>query len=191
VASELDAESFARLLDHLDGDRGRAGERYEDLRRALVRFFEWRGAPFPEDHTDETFDRVARRLAEGVAVKHLGGYCYEVARLVFLETLKGPHARRATFERSDTTAAPDESLAGSEKEARMACLDNCLSALPAESRELIVAYYRDDKRERIVARRALAERLDLRAEALANRAQRVRNKLERCMNACLRMRSPT
>ena len=191
MGSELNAESFARLLDHLDSDRGRAGERYEDLRRTLVRFFEWRGAPFPEDHTDETFDRVARRLAEGVAVRNLGGYCYEVARLVFLETLKGPHARRATFAQPDRKAAPDGSRAEWEKEARMTCLDDCLGMLPAESRDLIVAYYRDDKRERIVARRALAERLGLRAEALANRAQRVRDRLERCMKACLRMKSPT
>ena len=60
-----------------------------------------------------------------------------------------------------------------------------LDRLPAESRELIVEYYREDKRGRIDARRTLAERLGVKSEALANRAQRVRDKLESCVNACL------
>ena len=46
----LTEQTLAKLLDVLDADRDLAGERYEDLRRTLVRFFEWRGAPFPEEH---------------------------------------------------------------------------------------------------------------------------------------------
>ena len=49
----LTADIFAKLLARLDPDRERAGERYEDLRRTLTRFFEWRNAPFPEEQTDE------------------------------------------------------------------------------------------------------------------------------------------
>ena len=190
MARGLNAESFARLLDHLDSDRGRAGERYEELRRTLVRFFEWRGAPFPDEHADETFDRVARRLVEGVAIKNIGAYCYEVARLVFLETRKGPHARNTTLEGLDPPVNADAG-GGIERESWLTCLDGCLAALPADGRELIVAYYRDDKRGRIITRRAMAEQLGLRAEALANRAQRLRDKLERCVTDCVRAKSPT
>jgi hypothetical protein len=46
----LTADTFTRLLHRLDADRERAGEKYEDLRRTLIRFFEWRGAPYPEEH---------------------------------------------------------------------------------------------------------------------------------------------
>jgi len=42
----LTTDTFARLLHCLDADRELAGEKYEDLRRLLIRFFEWRGAPF-------------------------------------------------------------------------------------------------------------------------------------------------
>src|SRR5438128_9619122 len=94
----LTADAFTKLLDRLGADRQRAGEKYEDLRRTLTRFFEWRGAPFPEEHADETFNRVARKLGEGVQIKNVGGYCYEVARLVHLEALKGPDAKRAPLE---------------------------------------------------------------------------------------------
>src|SRR5260370_18732337 len=94
----LTAETFTKLLDRLDADREGAAEKYEDLRRTLTRFFEWRGAPFPDEHTDETFNRVARRLDEGVKIKNIGGYCYQVARLGFLESTKGQDSKRASRE---------------------------------------------------------------------------------------------
>jgi DNA-directed RNA polymerase specialized sigma24 family protein len=184
MASGLNAPAFQRLLARLDADPARAGDRYEDLRRTLVRFFEWRGAPFPEDHADEAFDRVARRLDEGIEIENLGGYCYNVARLIFLETLKDPNARRTDLDMAPPLAAPDDHLAAA-KEARLGCLDQCLRALPADNREVILTYYRDEKRARIDSRRDLAARLGIRIEALANRAQRLRDKLERCVNACL------
>jgi len=187
MEAELTTESFAKLLDCLGADRERAGEKYEDLRRTLIRFFEWRGAPFPEDQADKTFNRVARKLGEGVEIKNIGAYCYEVARLVCLESLKGHDSHRTPIEavNLEATAAntPDEAL---EKEMRLSCLDDCLRVLPAETRKLIVEYYRDEQRGRIDRRKALAERLGLRRDALANRAQRVRDKLEQCVAHCLR-----
>ncbi len=182
----LTAETFTKLLVSLDPDRERAGEEYEDLRRTLIRFFEWRGAPFPEEHADESFNRVARKLGEGLEIKNIGGYCYEVARLVFLETTKGHDSKRASLEsvKFKLTANPtDETV---EKEVRLACLDDCLSGLPGESAELILEYYRYEKRGQIDRRRALAERFGLRRDALANRAQRVRDKLQQCVAGCLR-----
>jgi DNA-directed RNA polymerase specialized sigma24 family protein len=191
MRTALTEEAFDRLLSRLDRDRGRAGERYEDLRRTLVRFFEWRGAPYPEEHADETFDRVARRLAEGVDIINIGGYCYEVARFVYLETRKGPHRQQTSIESVNPATTADTAGEGTREEARLACLDDCLASLPADGRELIVLYYRDERRERINTRQALATRLGLRAEALANRAQRLRDKLERCVTACLHGKSPT
>ena len=187
----LTGEAFARLLDRPDPDRSQAGERYEELRRTLVRFFEWRGAPFPDEHADDTLDRVARRLAEGIDVHNVRGYCYEVARLVHLETLKGPRSRQTPLESTDPISTPDGRAEGARKEAWMRCLDECLNGLPRENRDLIVAYYRDDGRTRINTRKALAERLELRLEALANRAQRLRDKLERCVTTCLHGKSAT
>ena len=187
--SGLTAEGFARLLASLDPDNARAAERYEGLRRTLVRFFQWRGAPSPDEHADETFDRVARRLAEGVAVANIGGYCYEVARLVALEARKRPDLRGAALD--PILAAPrapvaDEALL---KEVRMACLEECLAGLAAEHRALVREYHLGDPRGRIDRRRDLAERLGLRREALANRAQRVRDMLERCVRDCVRRKS--
>ncbi len=186
----LTAESFTRLMSCLDANRERAGEKYEDLRRTLIRFFEWRGAPYPEEHADEAFNRIGRKLAEGVEIKSLSAYSYEVARLVFLETTKGTDSKRLSLEsvKVDPVASNlTEEVA--EKELRMTCLEDCLRTLPGESAELILEYYQYDKRGQVERRRALADRFGLRRDALANRVQRLRDKLQLCVSVCLRKKS--
>jgi RNA polymerase sigma factor (sigma-70 family) len=183
----LTENAFTKLLDRLGSDEEPAGEKYENLRCTLIRFFEWRRAPFPEEQVDITFDRIARKLDEGIEIANIGGYCYEVARLVCLEAFKGYESRRAPLEEIKVEAiAPDPNNETAEKEQRLTCLDECLSVLPVESRELITEYYCDEKRGRIDRRKALAERLGLRRDAVANRAQRLRDKLEQCVTRCLR-----
>lgn len=186
MKAALTSDTFAALLFYLDADRERAGEKYEDLRRTLIRFFEWRGAPFSEEHADETLNRVARKLSDGVEIRNISGYCYEVARLVFLETIKAVDSRTESLESagSELVAASDPSGEHIGKELRLTCLEDCLRALPAENAELILEYYRYEKRGQIERRRALAERFGLRREALANRVQRLRDKLEHCVSVC-------
>src|SRR5215468_3217168 len=95
---ELTAQAFIKLLARLGDDEEQAAKKYEDLRHTLIRSFEWRGAPFPEEHADETLNRLARKLDEGVEIRSLDDYAYTVARLVWLETLKGADKRRAPLD---------------------------------------------------------------------------------------------
>ncbi len=187
----LTADTFEVLLGRLGADRERAGEEYEDLRRTLVRFFEWRGAPFPEEHADESINRLARRLAEGVEVRNLRAYCHEVARHVLLEAAKGRDGRTEPLESIKSEPAADASASDEalEKELRLACLEECLRALPPDGAELIRDYYGMGEGGQIERRRALAERLGLRRDALANRVQRLRDKLERCVANCLKKKT--
>ena len=184
---ELTSQAFIRLLERLGDDEEQAAKKYEDLRHTLIRTFEWRGAPFPEEHADETFNRLARKLDEGVEIRNITEYSYTVARLVWLESLKGVHKRLAPLDEIEhEPVALDTSGEVAEKEVRLNCLDDCLDSLPAESRELIMEYYVDEKRGRIDRRRDLAARLGLRRDALANRSQRLRDKLEQCVTRCLK-----
>jgi len=187
MAETLTSETLAKLLASLDPDRERAGEKYEKLRSTLMRYFQWRNAPHPEEQADEVLDRVARKLGDGVEIRNIGGYCYEVARLVRLEALKGKDSKRASLDPNhQDVAVVDRASEAREKELHMTCLEECLSSLPADSCDLIIKYYQDDKRDRIERRKLLALSLGLQGEALANRAQRVRDKLERCVTRCLR-----
>jgi DNA-directed RNA polymerase specialized sigma24 family protein len=174
---ELTEEAFAKFLACLDPDPARAGEKYEALREALVKFLDWRGAPFPEELVDETFNRVTRKLEEGETIHDAPTYCHAVARLVFLQWLELHGNKRVEIERPSMIAIPEPDVT----DVRRECLNRCLRQLPAENQELIIEYYRKDGRQKIDHRVAVAERLGIPLNALRSRAQRIRDKLERCI----------
>lgn len=179
----LTAEAFNKFLLSLDPNLEKAGEKYEAIRQTLVKFFDWRGAHFPEDCADETLNRVTRKIDEGNAIQDVATYCHGVARLVFLEKLKSPDQRRTDFE-----ALPQSALVAPESEepdVRQECFSRCLRSLPEENRHLILHYYQDEKRNKINNRLSLAERLGLPLNALRSRAQRTRDKLEQCVKQCM------
>src|SRR3712207_1589070 len=136
----LTQEAFDKLLAALGPDRERAGETYLEIRRNLVRFFEWRGSPLPEDQADETFNRLAKRVAGGEEILNPMSYCLGVARMLLLESNK-ERAREqlALSEMAGSQAA--QKGADEHAEARMGCLRECLETLSPKNRRLIVQYY--------------------------------------------------
>ncbi|HZS05333.1 MAG TPA: sigma-70 family RNA polymerase sigma factor [Blastocatellia bacterium] len=179
--------SLDRLLARLDPDRERAGEVYENLRRVLISFFEWRGCVFPEDQADETLNRVARKIEEGEQIQDFRGYCYGVARRLWLEVAQEQGKelkRRVAPEELSVASAPVEE--NPEKEARLACFERCLHRLPAESRALIVQYYQSEKRGKIDNRAGMAKQLGVSLNSLRVRAYRIRAQLDECISRCLR-----
>ena len=184
IAWEPDAAAFAQLLACFDTQTDEAGAKYEDMRRALVRFFEGRGMICSEELADAVFDRVARKLEGGERIINIYGYCKQVARYILLEALRRPENRLEALEETggETVAAPSL-VEGFEKEVCARCLDDCLGRLPMGGRSLIVEYY-SDQRDPIEHHKEMAARLGLKREALANRAQRLRDKLKRCLIEC-------
>jgi DNA-directed RNA polymerase specialized sigma24 family protein len=178
----LTGEGLERLLACLDDDVEVAGEKYEAIRRKLVKFFDWRGAHFPEECADETIDRVIRKLESGETIRDIPTYCAGIARLVFLETLKTPDRRRVSLDDLGPIAAPSLQT---QENAQQTCFERCLSELPIESRRLILQYYQDERRRKINNRQALADSLEIPLNALRNRVQRIRDKLEQCVTRCI------
>ena len=183
----LTEEAFAKFLAKLDPDKERAGERYEALRLTLVKFFDWRGAHFPEECADETFNRVAKKIDSGEPVRDIVTYCNGVARMIFLESTRGTEHRKVSLETlvSPVTAPSTPDAADPQRD----CFEHCLGSLPEESRRLILEYYESERRGKIDNRLALAEKLGIPLNALRNRAQRVRAKLEQCVNECTKQTS--
>ena len=176
--------AFEKLLKCLSSDPDEAGERYENIRVKLLRFFEWRSCDSPEHRVDEAFDRVMRRIDEGQTITNLMGYFYETARLIFMESLKEKSRTAAIVENTPTTVAP---VAGADttEEPRVQCFDDCLAELPVESRKLILGYYESEKHEKIVHRKKMAIELEIPMNALRIRAHRIRKDLEKCVKTCL------
>jgi DNA-directed RNA polymerase specialized sigma24 family protein len=182
IAVALTKESLEKLLLWLDQDRKIASEKYETLRLGLVRFFEWRGCVYAEDLADEVIDRVARRIAEGEEVRNIYSYGVGVARFVFLETMKEREKQQAVLRQLRANPVRGQSPG---EDAQMECLRKCLQSLPAESSGLLMAYYQDKGRNKIEARKKLAEQWGVSQQTFRMRLQRLRAKLEECVTDCI------
>jgi RNA polymerase sigma factor (sigma-70 family) len=166
------------MLCWLDADRERAANRYEEIRRRLIKFFSCRQCAPAEDLTDETMNRVARKVQEGpphLYVSDAASYFYGVAHNVYLEYVrKKPHS-----------PPPPQPPPTEEVEREHGCLELCLEKLTPRSRELIREFYQEEGQAKIDHRKQLAGRLSLTSNALRIQAHRIRVVLLGCVRQCL------
>ena len=179
----LTPEAFDRLLSFLDPDRNRAGEKYETLRLKLTRYFNSRASLTAEDRTDEVFDRLTKKLVEGEEIRNVSGYCLGIARLVWLESLRGPEARQESFDDLPVIPLPAED--DGEKELRLACFNQCLRELPEADAALLVEYCSIEHGSKSEFRQEIARRLQIPLNALRIRVHRIKAKFSECFNECL------
>ena len=175
---ELTPEAFDGLLSWLNPDRELAGRKYEEIRRKLITILSCRGCTCPEDLTDETMNRVTRRVPQ-IIDNYLGDpalYFYGVAHKVHLEWLR--RNGRALV----PPPAPDPP---EETEQEYECLEQCMEHLTSKSRELVSQYHREEKKAKIDGRKELADRLGIGVNALRIRAHRIRAGLQECVVLCL------
>ena len=179
----LNQEAFDKLLIAFDEDRDTAGRKYLEIRNNLTRFFEWRGCSFPEDHADETINRMAKRVVEGEQILNHSGYAMGVARLLLLEINKGRQREQSAL--AEISTAPEAYVPEDDGERRLTCLRSCLQTLSPDNRDLILQYYQGEKGEKIGNRKKLLERLGIPVNTLRMRALRLREKLQSCVEECL------
>jgi DNA-directed RNA polymerase specialized sigma24 family protein len=177
-SKELTEEALNKLLDQLHPERSQAGERYEKIRRKLLQFFRWERAEFPEEHADEALTRVARKLAGGEPIIDVERYVFGVARMISHEVAQQRLRHKAAVEELKHTPAVE---VDTEEAALASVLWDCLLSLPADTRAFILRYYEGDKQVRIRNRRAMSEELGIPLNALRNRALRLRERLEDCV----------
>ncbi|HEX8068909.1 MAG TPA: sigma-70 family RNA polymerase sigma factor [Pyrinomonadaceae bacterium] len=182
-------EKFDDLLAWLHRDREQAGIKYEEIRRSLIRILAWRGCSDAEGLADETINRVADRVHE-LKVTYSGdraAYFYGVVNRLIKECQREARAQVPVEDVSGTSGPAPE--AGADQEDDFAreydCLLACLERLSPDKRELILAYYQEEKQAKIDHRKELARRLGLDANALRVRAHRIRAALEECIARCL------
>jgi DNA-directed RNA polymerase specialized sigma24 family protein len=176
---------FDRLLAWLSEDPEEAGRRYEDIRHSLIKLFTWQGCADAEGLADEVFDRTAARLSDpGWAyVGDPAHYCYGVAKKLFYECGRRMKSHAPLNEVARLTVDASE-VTEDASELEHECLGLCVGKLDAESRELIMVYYALEKRDKIEARKALAERFGISINNLRVRLYRIRAGLEKCIREC-------
>jgi len=175
-AHTLTQEDFNGLLEWLGQDREQAGDKYEAIRRRLIRIFISRGCHHAEEMADETINRVTFKLKE-IRQDYVGDpalYFYGVANKVHLE-----YVRKKPTPVMPPPDPPDEA------EQRDECLKKCMARIPAKQRELVLQYYLEDKRAKIDHRKVLADELGIALNALRIRVHRIRAMLQECVQGCL------
>ena len=184
----LTQEAFDGLLGSLGEDRESAGERYLEIRGNLIRFFQWRGSQFPEDHADETINRVAKKISEREEIRNPASYYLGVARMLLLEINRERVLQQQAL--SELTYSEITSDQSDESEGRIDCLRACLQRLSSENRELILQYYSGEKSAKIDSRKKLSQRLWIPVNTLRMRALRIRENLQRCVENCQEQCNP-
>lgn len=171
----IDGAAFDALLAALSPDRVAAAAEYESVRRRLIRFFSIHQARSPEDLTDTAFNRIARRIAEGEEIRNARQYLSGIARILLFE-------EREKRRQEEHVLRMVANAAGAHSDQELPeALETCLATLPAGARELLGRYYSADGRKRIALRRKMAEEMGMELNALRNRALRLRERLEECV----------
>ena len=181
----LTATQFESLLRRLHPNRESAGEKHEDIRWQLTKFFEWNSGFPAEDLVDETLDRVARRLEE-LEIPDVVSFAWGVARNVKHEASRKAARMVPIPDRPDEAGFPIDTRNAEdyihdkmEFEQQRKCLHACIQRLSPEDRKLFLAYHHPegDSNE---FRQKLACSLGLTMNALRVRVNRLRNKVEKC-----------
>jgi len=180
----LTQEAFDALLSAFGADRDAAAERYLEVRRNLVRFFEWRNCANPDEYADETLNRCAKKVRESAEIRDVGSYAIGVARMLLREMNRDrAKEARPLEEAPEPRTAPWEFEGDADR--RLDCVRQCLEKLSLENRDLILQYYHGDKGDKINNRKGLMHLLGVGASTLRMRALRLRETLQVCSENCL------
>jgi len=179
--------AFDALLTALGPDRDEAADRYLEIRRNLVRLFEWRACPAPDEYADETLNRCARKIGEGEEIRDIATYAIGVARMLVREMSRNRiNETRPLEDAPEPRTMPNE--INDESERRLDCVRKCLGKLTPENRDLILHYYHGEKGDKIQNRKGLTQLFGIGASGLRMRALRLRQSLQLCSENCLQHR---
>jgi RNA polymerase sigma factor (sigma-70 family) len=182
--SALTQDEFDALLAWLDPDRDQAAQKYEEIRRRLIKIFVCRGCPVAEDLADKTIDRVASKVKD-VAQSYVGNpalYFYGVAKNVYHEWLRDQQHVPVPTPVQVPVVDPDPPEPDPEYE----CLEECIGQLSPEERKLILDYYQEEKQAKIDHRKQLAEGLGIGPNTLRIRVYRLRARLQECVEQLMK-----
>lgn len=184
---ELTAKDFDAMLALFSLDREEAGEKYEQMRSGLERYFHFKGCADSRALADETINRVAAKIDTFDPSRNIrpASYFYGFASNVLME-----YRRNASRELSLSENQCSAGITVTEEravEAESDCLQKCLEKLSAPEKEMIVDYYKAEGYQRNEMRRQMYESLECTAAALYTKIFRIKATLRGCIENCLKL----
>lgn len=172
VRWELTQETFESLIRSLHVEEEAAVERYQHLHGRLVLYFMRHRSYHPEDLADQVINRLASKLAEGLAIANIEAYALGIARLVVREE----QARNIQKERCYQELESNESVtqhtldeAEISYQTREALMENQFAELPVAQRVMLARYHEGRGSRRIRERQKLAQDMGLSIGTLRKR----------------------
>jgi RNA polymerase sigma-70 factor (ECF subfamily) len=161
------------LLVWLDSDRARAEEAYLHLRSALIQYFAKRRCLDPENLADEAISRVIARIDKGVEIKAAdpSHYVFGVARRVYSEYVR-MEIRNQRIQR-DIVALLTRSI----RDNSDLCLEECLSRLSDDEREMLERWFLDED-DRMEVEMGVSR------NSVRIRVHRIKKRFEKCYDDC-------
>ena len=186
--STLEQDDFDQLLRWLSADREEAGEKYEQVREGLIRFFRYKGCNDSETLADETINRFAGKVTTLDTSQNFKTitYFYGFAANILLENNRKVGANNVQLDSLEIFQHPNSGFDEDSTDDKFNCLEKCLQELSADEREIMIEYYSKDKLAKIQARKLLAERLKCDLNALQVKTFRLRNTLGKCVRKCMK-----
>ncbi len=183
---ELGQDQFDALLGLFSADREVAGEKYEQMRSGLMRFFQFKGCHDPDALADDTINRVASKIADFDPKKNIkpSSYFYGFASNVLLEYKRT--SRQETSLGETQYRSVDVEDVEDDTDARSSCLHKCLGELPPHDKGLIVDYYTREGREKMELRKQMCDRFGCTTAALHTRVFRIKATLRHCIEDCVK-----
>ena len=189
VRSASDGENLDRLLLRLDPDRTRAGQKYEEIRRQLIKFFRWNRSWRAEELADQVLVRVAQK--ESQEIHDIRAFALKVGRYVLMEedrrvrrqtSIEDVSGKEGPADGHDTEREIVEKIY---EQSRLECLRACRAKLLPADNDFVIAYYGAEGEKQKIHRQNLARTLGMSMTAVRVRANRIRDRLELCVTECL------
>jgi DNA-directed RNA polymerase specialized sigma24 family protein len=157
-----------------------AGLEYTGLHRVQAAFFSARGCGVDSDClADETLDRLARQIDEGIRVRNFVAYSRGIAHHIYADYCEGQEDFRETVREIEYLT--DRGLQESEErpDLRRRCRKTCLRSLPEEKLKLMIDYFLSGK-----SREEIAKERGWTIGNLYVRIYHIRRRLEKCVKEC-------
>jgi DNA-directed RNA polymerase specialized sigma24 family protein len=171
----LTPSALAKFLHYLDPNVSLAEEKYAQMHRRLVKYFELNECSDPEHAADITIDRAIRKIDEGSAVSNVQGFLYGIARFVNKELQT---SRRLDTPLSEDIPMPNQ-ISEDETEKPLRCLEQCLNGIKPDARKMFLQYYDDNGRSH------LADLYGTTMNAVRIKVFYTKSKLYTCVAGCL------
>ena len=186
-------DSFKLLLEHLDSDENAAAEKYLTLYSKIVKIIIWKRFPESEAEriADIVVDRIAKKIKEGEEIQNVNAYARTVLNFVLLEQNRKNKEDAVGDDLPEVWVSPE---IADEPDLRIECLRKCLGEISSSEsdKRLIVGYYEQKPGGKTKDnRKSLAKNLGLTMNHLKVKASRLRGRLEKCINGCVRKLSVT